>query len=153
MTAPAARSRRLANALLLVALVSGAAMLISIRLVVGVEIGRHRAALIGAGTIAWGWADGSAEHLVPQTQRLGPVFIDRNDDGPEWWFVSESAGSEGVRAVPLWMLVVGAGVPGAVLAWRSRFIRGHCRWCRYDLAGLAPGATCPECGHTPGAVA
>jgi len=44
-------------------------------------------------------------------------------------------------------LLVGLGV--ALAGWRGRRVNDHplCRWCRFDLEGVYPGATlCPECG-------
>ena len=35
--------------------------------------------------------------------------------------------------------------PGTIRRWRRRR-HGHCPACNYDLTGLAPGSTCPECG-------
>jgi hypothetical protein len=50
--------------------------------------------------------------------------------------------------VPLipWVLLLGAGA--GVLWWRlpSRYPRGHCAACGYDLSG-SPGGKCPECGN------
>lgn len=52
--------------------------------------------------------------------------------------------------VPLWWLPL---VPAGV-AWRFRAIARRlvtariCSRCNYDLAGLSPAATCPECGCT-----
>ncbi len=49
--------------------------------------------------------------------------------------------------VPLipWVVLFGAGA--GVLWWRlpSRYPRGHCASCGYDLSG-SPGGKCPECG-------
>ena len=35
--------------------------------------------------------------------------------------------------------------PGQLRRWHRRR-HGHCQICNYDLTGLAPGSTCPECG-------
>ena len=40
--------------------------------------------------------------------------------------------------------VVWCGICGGFSKWRGR--RGRCVACRYDLAGMAPGSTCPEFG-------
>jgi len=57
-------------------------------------------------------------------------------------------GNFGVHAVaPLWLPLLVLGIPSALL-WRSRVVRlkTNCRFCDYDLRGLAAGAPCPECG-------
>ena len=50
--------------------------------------------------------------------------------------------------VPVWIPLACCAVGGAVVWWRQarRQRRGTCEVCGYDLAGLAPGAVCPECG-------
>jgi len=48
--------------------------------------------------------------------------------------------------IPVWLLVVAAGFPTAVLWWRDRRPKaGRCEVCRYDLTGNVSGV-CPECG-------
>jgi hypothetical protein len=48
--------------------------------------------------------------------------------------------------IPLWMPLVLVALPTGILIYRDRKPKpGHCRKCRYDLAGLT-GNKCPECG-------
>lgn len=50
--------------------------------------------------------------------------------------------------LPLWMVFVPALAATSILWWRDRRRRpGSCAACAYDLAGLAAGASCPECGE------
>lgn len=53
--------------------------------------------------------------------------------------------------LPLWIPVVILVLSTAWLWWRDRrrVRAGHCAACGYDLAGLAPGVGCPECGAKP----
>lgn len=76
-----------------------------------------------------------------------------------WWpsaaLVSYGAWSGRAVFVPLWMVMAAAG-PLAGAAWwlhareRRRAGAGACVGCGYALAGLAPGAVCPECGRARG---
>jgi len=55
-------------------------------------------------------------------------------------------------AIPIWQILFWIGAV-TVIAWRLDVIserrarRGMCRGCGYDLAGIAKGARCPECGR------
>jgi hypothetical protein len=54
------------------------------------------------------------------------------------------------QVLPLLLLLATflAGVVLFVIAWRGRVVAGSrlCRRCRFDLAGIAGAANCPECG-------
>ena len=52
----------------------------------------------------------------------------------------------GQRLIPVWLLVVAAGLPTGILWWRDRRPKaGFCKVCKYNLTGNVSG-TCPECG-------
>lgn len=89
----------------------------------------------------------------------------RREAGPASWYAgrwrarlewgSESVVHLGFRVVvPLWPLPLLAFLITAA-AWRCDFIarrrarKGLCPACRYDRAGIAPDAPCPECGTKP----
>jgi len=90
------------------------------------------------------------------------------DDRPEWsWladrYESPPTLSVGVAAVYTlaggraasvdacgWLFALPPLVGGAVLMWSTRWRarKGKCVECGYDLAGLAAGVRCPECGES-----
>jgi hypothetical protein len=155
---------RLGQALLWVGVVLIGGMLI--RSAVGVQIGRGWAVSVGSGTIAVSMNTPTAgtglglwryPYGIQRPKQVGPFVLfhprprvwwpdvslgaARFSDWPGWTF-EDSVG------IPLWLLGVVIGAVGALMCWRTYSVAGQCVRCRYSLAGLPPGAACPECGNT-----
>ncbi len=65
------------------------------------------------------------------------------------WLPPATAGHR-VVYFPLWWVGAPLVPVGAFLARLGREAPvGHCPTCRYNLSGLPPGASCPECGNRP----
>jgi hypothetical protein len=68
-----------------------------------------------------------------------------------WWFRwgNDHTVRASPYAAPLWFPVVLIAIPTAYLWRRTRRVApGLCPKCKYNLAGLASQAPCPECGFT-----
>lgn len=91
---------------------------------------------------------------VPPTERVVSLWHMHQTPAGVWSLPYEPmwAGLTGNLVVyaATWCVLL-AGIGAARRAIRRR--RGQCTRCAYDLGGLAPGAACPECGHTPVAAA
>lgn len=72
--------------------------------------------------------------------------------GQQVWFPSilffDTTSGMGFGTVPIWLPLVLFALPTAYLWWAdwARARPGLCPKCRYDRAGLAEAAPCPECG-------
>ena len=72
--------------------------------------------------------------------------------GRDWSFSYSTYALKGAALynrlrVPLWFVAVLPALPTAWLWYIDRRHLGQCAKCGYDLAGLAPGSMCPECGE------
>lgn len=104
--------------------------------------------------VSAGWMWLSRDKALPP-KRVGPLSVH-----PArfhlfgWWFERYDTSAECGVAVPVWLMGACALVP-TIVAWRSdaranrRERAGKCPKCRYDRAGLATHAVCPECGTPP----
>ena len=87
-----------------------------------------------------------------------PVYGEWYTDMPAtdggWWYGEYRATKVLDMQLAAWVPVAVAGVVAAI-PWRldalerRRAGAGRCPKCRYDRAGLAMGAACPECGAPP----
>lgn len=92
-----------------------------------------------------------------------PLILEAAHPGGPWTerplWPSWKASCTGTRylVIPLWCVLAAVGLPTALVRgrelWRMVFRRHGCRKCGYSLAGLAPGALCPECGTSTAPVA
>jgi hypothetical protein len=110
------------------------------------------------GGIHWAWH----EHTIrdDMVNRVSGMGLFSAEDLPQWPSIvwpSVSMTDMGMRAelwIPLWLPTLAGFVPTA-LAWRldtlarRRARLNLCPKCRYDRAGLAVDARCPECGNMP----
>ncbi len=71
-----------------------------------------------------------------------------NDDPFDWWYTWVSLKRLWFLQIPLWVPLV-ATTSVAAFCWHRRiWVSSHlnrCPTCKYDRAGLAPAAPCPEC--------
>lgn len=99
------------------------------------------------------------------TTRSKPSSVTVGSSAPmggsfQWWFDSGTKALPGSAmgywwiAVPLWCPALGLAIPAALL-WKidrrtKRLKSPHiCASCGYDRIGIAPNASCPECGTPP----
>ena len=82
----------------------------------------------------------SHDSTSPAASRRPPIHITTLNISAPHWFVILCVGSPWLFAAP------GIIRRGRV---RRRSRLGRCVKCGYDRAGLAKGATCPECGKVP----
>ncbi len=94
-------------------------------------------------------AEAARRTARPPRPWIEPIQTVRFNAAPDYHIYSSTRWF--VR-VPLWIPVVGFGIP-SVIAWtvrRRRRIEGLCPSCGYPLEGLPPDETgrvrCPECG-------
>ena len=71
-------------------------------------------------------------------------------------YFSTPGPTEWIVAFMLWPIALTANIGGALLVRNGSRARlrariGKCVACGYDLSGLTPGSSCPECGKGKGA--
>lgn len=105
----------------------------------------HVVAIWGGRLYAWlplapsGWREPPGWHVASAPSALGWTY-----EGGGW-------ARERWIAVPIWPVALSAAIM-SLAAWRLDALArrcervGACPKCRYDRAGLAPDAVCPECG-------
>lgn len=134
------RGRRAAGwGLLALTLLLAGVQILSVPFYAGSRIGGWGAWRLENGRLTiWRRAGGTSESF----------FIANNTEGLRFMPMAQLWSLREWRVViPVWMPLVAAGVGGVVLFRRSKDGGPRCRRCGYALAGLASGASCPECGR------
>ncbi len=93
------------------------------------------------------WGYGRVKDLYASAPTRAPTLWQVAAPLPRWRDVTPSGWRIVAVVIPLWLILAVMGAPTGWFWWRDwrRPRPGHCS-CGYDLAGLAPGAACPECG-------
>lgn len=142
------RTRRRAGWLLGLGGSCATAVLVSMIWQFGVFVNDNTIVAASSGTIGVYWYKGTSPLRVPNpmVSWAGPLYAMPVRLRFQWWFYVPESPAMGGLGVPLWAPTVGLLIPGWVLWRRTSVPAGHCRACRYNLAGLPAGAPCPECG-------